>query len=113
MSMIITADDFTTGMHVAVHSHIEEHRARRLVRSGPGGMHAGEMLIQVPDNDDSRERPQLGVPLHVIAMELPFLYCMVVEPGGEETGPAILDTRTVRLMRVSNATLDALEEVEL
>ena len=111
MGMMIKADDYTIGMYVAVHSHIEMERTRRYVRSGPDGSDHEEMLIRETGHEKARIRPALGVPLHVLAIELPFLYCMVVEPGGSESGPLILDTRTVRLMRVSNATLDALEDV--
>ena len=111
--MIIGPDDFEVGMHIAVHSHIEEQFARRMVRPGGEGMPSDELFIRIERHDDGGVRVQLGIPLKVIAIELPFLYCMVVEPGGDESGPVVLDTRHLRLMRVTSTTLRALAKVRV
>ena len=113
MSMIINPDDFKVGMHITVHSHTEAERTRRLVRSGVEGTNSEELLIRVESHEDSGFRIQLGIPLKVIAIELPFLYCMVVEPGNEHSGPVVLDSRNLRFMRVTAPTLRALAKVRV
>ena len=107
MSTILNADDLMVGAYLAVHSRV-------LRRRGPRVMHRGESMPEVEEmiaqqmNTSNEGGPRPGLPLRVIAIELPFLYCMVVEPGGTEAGPSILDTRNVRLMRLSAETISAL-----
>ena len=35
-----------------------------------------------------------GIPLRIIGLSLPFVACAIIEPGGREAGPTILDIRT-------------------
>ena len=106
MTTLIPTDDLRTDLFVTVHSHIERpwpvrpRRARRF-----------------DDSNDERPRPTMpppppvpdrscyGVPLRIAAVNLPYVYCMVVEPGGGENGPSILDVRQVRFMRMAPETV--------
>ncbi len=52
----------------------------------------------------------LGIPLRINGVSLPFLICSLVHPGGETSGPVILDTRNVELARPSEQYMNAILE---
>ena len=53
-----------------------------------------------------------GVPLRVLECSLPFVVCAVIEPGGSEAGPIILDLREVQLCRIGDAFVNAIVSFE-
>lgn len=103
MSTIIPADDLRPGLFVAAHTHGECEPHFQISHS--------DTIVQVTREDCVR--PGLGVPMRIIAVDLPFIYCMIIEPGGSEGGPLIVDVRTLSLMRVSRTTIRALAKVRV
>lgn len=53
-----------------------------------------------------------GVPLRVMDCSLPFVVCAVIEPGGGEAGPVILDLREVQLCRLRSGFVNAIVSFE-
>lgn len=96
MGMLLAADDISAGDYVAVHS--PEPRVIRNLR----GMHGEVPICQhvMPVTP--------GVPMRVLEVSLPFVACSLVEPGGCESGPAIIDLRLVRLCRINNDFVEAI-----
>ncbi len=97
MSLILAVDDVTPGMFAAIHSCW---RPRAIIRRGQPI--ATETALESP----APVPP--GVPLRVIGVSLPFAACAVVQPGGEEAGPVIVDLRAVRLSRLDPAFVDSI-----
>ena len=94
--MILAPDDIQTDSHVCIHS-IRHFRRRRNQR------------VEMPRTDIPSDLAiPSGVPLRVMAMSLPFVLSTVLEPGGDESGPAIIDLRTIHLTPVSDDYIDAL-----
>ena len=56
--------------------------------------------------DSSVPRP--GIPLRIIAVQLPHVYLAVLDADGEEVGPAIIDVRRHRLARVGLEITEAI-----
>ena len=50
-----------------------------------------------------------GYPMRVLEVSLPFAACVVIEPGGSESGPAIIDLRSFQLCRVSKEFVEAIQ----
>lgn len=101
MRLIITADDLSAGMFVAVHSSraARQIRVRRLV--------GDDAAFEV---DDPTPLPaSVGVPLQVIGISLPFVACGVLKPGGGLGGPVIIDLRAVELSRLTPEFVVAIE----
>jgi hypothetical protein len=48
------------------------------------------------------------MPLEVTAVSLPFVACGLLQPGGDQIGPVILDVRGLRLMEVSRKFVAAI-----
>ncbi len=102
MSLMITADDLSSGMFVAVHS---LRTARRIRVRPPDDAEAALEL------DDLTPVPaSIGVPLKVIGTSLPFIACAMLRPGGGLDGPVIIDLRCVQLSRLTAEFVTAIEE---
>ena len=56
------------------------------------------------DESEIRE----GVPLRVLGISLPFLVCGVLQPGGQELGPQIVDVRRTSLALLDEAYVQAI-----
>ena len=99
--MILAPDDIQIGNYVTVHSVCLPFRDRR-----------GQRPQSLPGDAIITAGPPVpaGVPLRILAESLPFVLCSVLEPGGTEAGPAIIDIRTIRLAPVSDAYVDALRQ---
>ncbi len=54
----------------------------------------------------------VGIPLRVLERSLPFVVCAVIEPGGSEAGPIILDLREVQLCRLRSGFVKAIVSFE-
>ncbi len=95
MSVLIQSDDLETGMHIMVmgyhvqtlHMSRSDHKVMKMGVNGP---------------------VQPGVPLKIIGVTRPFILCTVINPGGSEGGPIILDTRKANFTRPSEEYLQAL-----
>ncbi len=101
MGTIIPVDDLEVGLYVAVYSHQDCEAHFQVSHS--------DTVVQVTREDYAR--PGLGVPMRIIAVERPFIYCMIIEPGGSEDGPLIVDVRTLSLMKMSDETVRAISKV--
>ena len=102
MSLMITADDLSSGMFVAVHSLRTAQRIR--VRPSDDAEVALELDVPTP------VPAPIGVPLKVIGISLPFIACAVLKPGGGFDGPLIIDLRCVQLSRVTADFVTAIEQ---
>lgn len=102
MSLMITADDLSSGMFVAIHSV----RTARRIRVRPA--YDAEAAFEL---DEPTPVPApIGVPLKVMGISLPFIACAVLRPGGGLDGPVILDLRCVQLSRLTAEFVTALEQ---
>jgi hypothetical protein len=96
MGILLKADDITKGQFVAVHSlsamanYCRERTEERDASSPPA---------PVPP----------GYPLRVLEVSLPFVACSLLQPGGKESGPMIIDLRNVRLCRLNNGFIEAIK----
>ena len=111
MTTILPTDDLRPDLCVTVHSHLDRSRetARRRMAMA---LEAGEESpVPMVISDPVPDRTCYGVPLRIAAVNLPYVYCMVIEPGGSETGPSILDVRQVRFMRVNPETLATIRSI--
>ena len=98
MSTILAADDLTPGIYVAVHS--MKWLAANSHSEDQHTAHCPSSLGGLP----------MGVPLRVLEVSLPYACCAVLEPGGSEAGPVILDVRVIRLVRLREGYVRAIEE---
>ena len=96
MGVILAADDICKGDYVAVHSP-DPKLARRLRHFVDTQM--PQHLFPVP----------LGVPMRVVAISLPFVACSIIQPGGSESSPLIIDMRVARLCRVDIDFVEAIQ----
>ena len=48
------------------------------------------------------------MPLQISQLSLPFVACAIIEPGGREAGPTILDIRKVQLCKLDDNYVNAL-----
>ena len=96
MGTLLKADDLTKGQFVAVHSLSP---LARLCRESIDEREASVPPAPVP----------LGFPLRVLEVSLPFVACSLLQPGGKESGPMIIDLRNVRLCRLSNRFIEAIK----
>lgn len=95
MSALIQSDDLETGMHIMVMGyHVQ----------APLMAMSGTQVIEV----EARAPVRPGMPLKIIGVTRPFIMCTVINPGGSEGGPIILDTRKASLTRPSEEYLQAL-----
>ena len=97
MGLILAADDFTAGDYVAVHS--VQPIASRAFRAKQDILAHCQFMSPVPP----------GIPLRVLEVSLPFVACGLLEPGGCESGPVIIDIRVVRLCRIRSVFVDAIK----
>lgn len=97
MAMILAPDDVRTNMWVSVHSAVPRKAATQM---------PGMPMPIVVEVAQSPAPP--GVPLRVIGLSLPFVACRSVATHDEEEQMAILDLRTVRLCRISEAYVKAI-----
>ena len=96
MTVLLAADDIQKGQFVSVYSHTTQ---------------ANQSYIHQPDCPASLPTtPTLpaGLPLRVLEHSLPFVACTVVQPGGIEDGPVILDLREVNLCRLTENFIKAI-----
>lgn len=111
MSTILPTDDLRPDLFVTVHSHLEpspEAMRRKLALAQELGEEPPVALFPPQPMPD---RSCYGVPLRIAAVNLPYVYCMVIEPGGVESGPSILDVRRVRFMRVNDETIAMIRSI--
>ena len=94
---ILPPDDLRVGAFVLVHSTVTTQQLR---------LDALKALAACKN----RSSPSIGfgIPLRIQAVDLPFLVCAVLQPGGAFTGPAILDVRKVRLVAASRKFVQAI-----
>jgi hypothetical protein len=111
MTTILPTDDLRPDLFVTVHSHLDRSRetvGRRMATALDTGVESPlPMVISEPAPD----RTCYGVPLRIAAVNLPYVYGMVIEPGGSENGPSILDVRQVRFMRVNPETITMIRSI--
>lgn len=96
MGILLKADDLTKGQFVAVHSLSP---IARLCREQSDERDTGGSPAPVPP----------GFPLRVLEVSLPFVACSLLQPGGKESGPTIIDLRNVRLCRLNNGFIEAIK----
>ena len=111
MTTILPTDDLRPDLFVTVHSHLDrtqETARRRMAMAQEAGE---EPAMPVVISEPAPDRTCYGVPLRIAAVNLPYVYCMVIEPGGSENGPSILDVRQVRFMRVNPETLAMIRSI--
>ena len=58
----------------------------------------------------SRTPVKPGTPMRVIAVDLPFLYTVVLDADGQEQGPLILDVRRFRVVEICTSVPQAILE---
>jgi hypothetical protein len=97
-SSVVEADDLRVGAYLAVHSFVGPQRPPR------------EYSEQSGDWEPRACPLELGTPVRVRAVSLPFVVVEVVVPGGVACSPALLDVRRVRLMKVSRAYVSAVQK---
>lgn len=97
MGILLKADDLAKGQFVAVHSLSP---IARLCREHSDERDAGSSPAPVPP----------GFPLRVLEVSLPFVACSLLQPGGKESGPMIIDLRNVRLCRLNNGFIEAIKD---
>ena len=112
MSTLVPTDDLQPGLFVTVHSHIERPwpETSRRVPSFDGSEEELSIPALTPP-PPAPDRSCYGIPLRIAAVNLPYVYCMVFEPGGGESGPSILDVRRVRFMRLATETVEVLRSL--
>ena len=96
MGTLIAADDLTNNDYVAVHS--PKSNRPDAWNNGKNENHFITEYSPVPP----------GYPLRVIGLSLPFAACCVLEPGGRESAPMILDLRNIQLCRLSNEFVNSI-----
>ena len=53
------------------------------------------------------------VPLKIVGVSLPYLVCGMLNPGGDRSGPVILDTRKVRVCRLTSEHVNAIVDFKV
>jgi hypothetical protein len=100
MGSIVEADDLAANTLVAIHSF---RSADQIVWK-----RGREEVTMLDHNPPSPVPP--GVPLQIIGTSLPFVACAVIEPGGKRAGPIIIDSRSVKFMRLAQEFVDGIVE---
>jgi hypothetical protein len=96
MGTVLKADDLTKGQFVAVHSLSP---LARFCQENSDERDANVPPAPVPP----------GFPLRILEVSLPFVACSLLQPGGKESGPTIIDVRNVRLCRISSGFIRAIK----
>lgn len=106
MPTILPFDDLETGRFVTIHS---PRAVGRSVRRRRPPFEEGEPEAEFHIHlNDGGTMPPPGVPLHILALNAPFLMVMALHPGGRAEGPIYLDSRRVRLMGVPDEMIEVL-----
>jgi len=95
MGVLLEADDVTKGQFVAVHS------------LSTAARFCQELGDEREGNGPPAPIPP-GYPLRVLEVSLPFVACSLLQPGGKESGPMIIDLRNVHLCRLSHGFIEAI-----
>jgi hypothetical protein len=95
---LLAPDDLRVGSYIVIHS-------AAMPRRGAAGESDVESMGRFTE---SSLYVAPGMPLQVKALSLPFVACGLVQPGGGQTGPVILDVRGLRLMAVSRKFVAAI-----
>ncbi|MCH2145886.1 MAG: hypothetical protein MK082_12185 [Phycisphaerales bacterium] len=111
MTTILPTDDLRPDLFVTVHSHLDRSRETARRRMAMAQEAGEEPTLPMVISEPVPDRTCYGVPLRIAAVNLPYVYCMVIEPGGAENGPSILDVRQVRFMRVNPETLAMIRSI--
>ena len=114
MGLIKTIDDISVGDLVAMYGpvprkHPSKHRGVEDAGSfrqwfEEARMRPDEVIVMQP-----KMPVPPGYPMRVLEVSLPFAACVVIEPGGSESGPAIIDLRSFQLCRVSKEFVAAIQ----
>ena len=102
LSFTLAPDDLCTDLFVTVHAH---QTRRKAVMRDPRGRRPSVEVVKDAMED---ENGQFGIPLRIIGLSLPFVACAIIEPGGREAGPTILDIRKVKICRLDESYVQAL-----
>ena len=101
-SMILTPDDYEPGLLISIYAR-RPHLVNRRTR------HGHPPTLEIPAETESPDsKIPGGAPLRIIANSLPYLACALIQPDGEESGPIMIDTRRVTLMRIDSDYVTAL-----
>ena len=103
LSFTLAPDDLCPDLFVTVHAH---QTRRKAVMRDPRGRRPSVEVIKDAMED---ENGQFGIPLRIIGLSLPFVACAIIEPGGREAGPTILDIRKVQLCKLDESYVNALK----
>ncbi len=94
---LLAPDDLRVGSYIVIHSAAMPRRS------------AGESDVESMGRlTESMTFIAPGMPLQVKAVSLPFVACGLVQPGGGQAGPVILDVRGLKLMAVSHKFVAAI-----
>lgn len=102
MTTPIPMDDLRPDQWVTIRDEIKD------VPMSPFG--ADSELHQFVMRMRSRTPVKPGTPMRVIAVDLPFLYTVVLDADGQEQGPLILDLRRFRVVEISSDVPEAILE---
>ena len=95
MSLLVQVDDIQTGDYLAVFNGTEIANSQRNFTRPHTASIAGRHLPS-------------GTPVHVLAMNTPFLMVTIVGTGGTLSEPLIVDAREMQFCRVNEEFLDTL-----
>lgn len=98
MSVILEADDLNVDDYIAVHAT----KYHRILPSRESAWAIRQLILVRPP-------VPLGIPLRILGISLPFVVCSLLEPGDNESGPVILDLRTVQVCRLDEDFIDAIK----
>ena len=102
MTTPIPMDDLRPDQWVTIRDEIKD------VPMSPFG--ADPELHQFVMRMRSRTPVKPGTPMRVIAVDLPFLYTVVLDADGQEQGPLILDVRRFRVVEICTSVPQAILE---
>ena len=80
------------------------------IRLASGGNRAVAAVPALAADAVAAAFAQVGVPLRVVGISLPFVACGVLKPGGGLDGPVIIDLRYVQLSRLTREFVVAIEQ---
>lgn len=95
MGMILEIDDIEVNQLVAVHS-------LSFLSDSDQGPEKFKEFSPVPP----------GYPLQVLSKSLPFITCSILQPGGGQCGPAVIDLRHLQLCRVTDDFVESVTSFE-
>ena len=97
-------DDMNPGDWIARHTDARGRSRRgRIVIDDEGNR------LRLGCEEDAESIPE-GAPMKVLGMSLPYIVCSVLQPGGEERGPKILDVRHTRFIRLDPGYVEAIAQ---